>query len=511
MSPMTIGSRAARPGSAPETEAAIEVLHLRKTAMRGLLAFAVAALAALWLYPSQASASTLADCLARQHVCVNSDGRALVSQAQEAQLQRQIGGADIYLVVTASGPAGYDSAMRQIMDTLNGHKQFTVGFMDSGLMYFGAYNKGMLPAHGAADIATGVMAQHQADQNVYAALTDFVTDVQKAARPGSVGAASTSSQALTTVLIGAGVVIVVMVLGIFLVGRPVRRRLQRELAEAKTAAQDDLIALSTAVTGLRTDASVQGSPEAAGEQGAALDGYERGTRALDAARRASDMGAVSRAIAEGHYHLACATALANGQPRPDRRPSCFFDPRHGMSVRDVQWTPAAGGSSRQVPACIDCAHKVEQGIEPEIRQVEVRGAPVSYLDSRFAPAYWGGYGFSPGLFTGFALGQASTSGFFGGGSFGGGSFGGGSFGGGSFGGGSFGGGSFGGGSLAAAGSAAAGSAAAASRRVSAALNAPFAGSAESEPWHRKCVGSPPSASRSVADLRQLPASCTGCR
>ena len=151
MSPMTTGSRAARPGSAPETEAAIEVLHLRKTAMRGLLAFAVAALAALWLYPSQASASTLADCLARQHVCVNSDGRALVSQAQEARLQRQIGGADIYLVVTASGPAGYDSAMRQIISTLNGHRQFTVGFMDSGLMHFGAYNKGMLPAHGAAD------------------------------------------------------------------------------------------------------------------------------------------------------------------------------------------------------------------------------------------------------------------------------------------------------------------------------------------------------------------------
>ena len=109
----------------------------------------------------------------------------------------------------------------------------------------------------------------------------------------------------------------------------------------------------------------------------------------------------------------------------------------------MQWTPAAGGSSRQVPACIDCAHKVEQGIEPEIRQVEVRGAPVSYLDF-LAPAT-GVHGFSPGLFTGFVLGQASTSGFFGGGSFGGGSFGGGSFGGGGVGGGGSFGGGFGGG------------------------------------------------------------------
>ena len=144
------------------------------------------------------------------------------------------------------------------------------------------------------------------------------------------------------------------------------------------------------------------------------------------------MEAVSRAIAEGHYHAAWATALANGQPRPGRRPACFFDPRHGMSVRDVQWTPAAGGTSRQLPACFDCAYKVEQGIEPQIRQVEVRGARVSYLDSRLAPAYWGGYGFGPGVFAGFLLGQASTLGYFGGGGFGGGDFGGGGFGGGGF-------------------------------------------------------------------------------
>ncbi len=417
--------------------------------MRRLLAFALAALvvAGWWLYPSQASASTLADCLARQHVCVNSDSRALVSQAQEAQLEQQIGGADLYLVAAASDPAGYDSAMTRIISMLNGHKQFTVGFMDSRLMHFGAYNKGMLPAHGAADIATEVVAQHQADKDVYATLADFVTDVQKAVGSGSAGATGTSSQAWTNVLIGLGVIVVLIVSGIFLVGRPVRRRLQRELGEAKTAAQDDLIALSTAVTDLRTDASIQGSAEAAKEQGAALDAYERGTRALDTARRAGDMGAVSRAIAEGHYHVACATALANGEPRPGRRPACFFDPRHGMSVRDVQWTPTAGGPDREVPACIDCAHKVEQGIEPQIRQVEVRGAPVSYLDSRLAPAYWRGYGFGPGLFAGFLLGQASTPGYFGG--FGGGSFGGdgggGGFGGGSFGGGSFGGGSFGGG------------------------------------------------------------------
>src|SRR5262249_18552296 len=95
-----------------------------------------------------------------------------------------------------------------------------------------------------------------------------------------------------------------------------------------------------------------------------------------------------------------------GQPSPERRQACFVDPRHGRSVRDVYWTPSSGGPGRTVPACSACAHKVDQGIEPEIRNVEVNGAPVSYVNAGFAPAYWGGFGFGPGLFTGFLLGEA---------------------------------------------------------------------------------------------------------
>jgi hypothetical protein len=176
---------------------------------------------------------------------------------------------------------------------------------------------------------------------------------------------------------------VAVVLGFFLIARPIRKRRQRELSEAKSAAQDDLIALSTGITDHHADVSIQGNPEAAEEQRSALSSYERGTAALDAARRARDMGAVSRAIAEGQYHLACAEALAAGQPRPDRRPSCFFDPRHGMSVSDVRWTPAEGGPGRSVPACSACAHKVEQGVEPEMRKVEAGGVPVNYVNAGF--------------------------------------------------------------------------------------------------------------------------------
>jgi uncharacterized membrane protein YgcG len=419
-----------------------------------LLALAVSTLAALLLFPlllspSPASASTLSDCLARQHVCVTGDGRSLVSEGQQSQLEQQIGGDSIYLVVAPSGPAGYNGSMNQIISTLSGHPQFTVGFLDSRLKHFGAYSKGMLPSGGAAGIATRAVEQHRADQNVVAAMTDFVNDVQDQAGSGPGGAAASApSHTLRNAAIGVSVVLALAVLGFFLIARPVRARRQRELKEAKLAAQDDLIALSAGVTDHDADAAIRSNPEAADEQAAALSAYERGTAALDAGRRPRDMGAVSRAIAEGQYHLACAEALAAGQARPDRRPSCFFDPRHGMSVSDVQWTPPEGGPGRSVPACSACAHKVEQGIEPEMRKVEADGGPVSYVNAGFAPAYWGGFGFGPGLFTGFLLGQAlaphaffaggypSGDGDPGGGGFGGG-FGGGDFGGGDFGGGDF--------------------------------------------------------------------------
>jgi len=400
----------------------------------------------LLLFPSPASASTLSDCLARQHVCVTGEGRSLVSEGQRSQLEGQIGGDGIYLVVAPSGPGGYGSSMNQIIGVLSEHPEFTVGFLDSRLKHFGAYSNGMLPSGGAADIATRVVEQHRADQNFFAALTDFVTDVQDQAGPGSGGAAAGApSHALRNAAIAFGAVLALGVLGFFLIARPVRKRRQRDLKEAKLAAQDDLIALSTGVTDHDADVAIRSNPEAAEEQAAALSAYERGTAALDAARRPRDMGAVSRAIAEGQYHLASAEALAAGQPKPERRPSCFFDPRHGMSVSDVHWTPPDGGPGRSVPVCSACEHKLERGIEPEMRKVEADGGQVNYVNAGFAPGYWGGFGLGPGLFTGFLLGQALAPHAFAGGGYGDGDPGGGDFGGGDFGGGDFGGGDFGGG------------------------------------------------------------------
>lgn len=434
--------------------------------MRRLVALMLGVVAVIWLSCGPARADTLSGCLAKHHVCVTSAGRGLISQSQQDQLERAIGNDDIYLVVAASGAAGYDSAMRQIISTLSAQKkQFVVGFLDSRLGQFGADNQGVLAAGAAANIATTAVQQHRSDQDIFAAMQDFVRDVQQEMQaPGSSGAASSPpSHTLRNVLIVLGVILLLVVLGGLFIWRPRRQRRQRELAVARAAAQDDLLALSNRITDHQNDVSVQSNPEAAAEQAAALAAYERGTAALDAARRPRDMQAVSRNIAEGQYRLACAEALADGQPKPGRRPMCFFDPRHGMSVADVSWAPPDGGPSRMVPVCIDDERTIDQGIQPDMRTVQDRsGARVQYVNAGFAPAYWGGFGYGGAMLGGFLLGEALASppvlineyGYGGGDNFGGGDFGGdggsdfggGDFGGGSdFGGGDFGGGDFGGG------------------------------------------------------------------
>ena len=134
--------------------------------MKRLLVLAALVFTGLGLFAAPASASTLAQCLAQQHVCVSGSARSLVSASQEAQLSRQIGSQPIWVVAAPSGSSGYNSAMRQIISDLSGHSQFTVGYLDSRLRHFGAYNQGMLPSHGAASIATQVVQQHQIGQQL---------------------------------------------------------------------------------------------------------------------------------------------------------------------------------------------------------------------------------------------------------------------------------------------------------------------------------------------------------
>jgi len=110
--------------------------------MRRLLIVIAGVLALAGLGAAPAGAETLSSCLDQHHVCVSDSGRKVISSAQQAQLEKQIGDDPIYLVVATAGSAGYASSMRQLISDLNGHDTFTVGFLDVGRLHFGAYNRG---------------------------------------------------------------------------------------------------------------------------------------------------------------------------------------------------------------------------------------------------------------------------------------------------------------------------------------------------------------------------------
>jgi hypothetical protein len=268
--------------------------------------------------------------------------------------------------------------------------------------------------------------------------------------------------------IGAGGILVLGLLGagglaLYAGGRRRRRRAETaEFEEAKREARDDLVSLGESIRALDIDVQMPGAdPQARADYEHAVEAYTRADDAWERARTPEDLEPVGAALEEGRWAMASAKARFEGDEPPERRPPCFFDPRHGPSSRDVEWAPPYG-ESRLVPACEADAQRVERGDDPQAREVLWGGQRVPYWQAGpayapFAGGYFGGFGgVLPGLLIGSVLGSAmfppvvygdvggwggEGGGFDGdGGGFGGGDFGGGGFGGGDFGGGDFGGG-----------------------------------------------------------------------
>jgi hypothetical protein len=94
--------------------------------------------------------------------------------------------------------------------------------------------------------------------------------------------------------------------------------------------------------------------------------------------------------------MAYAKALLEGKTPPERRPPCFFDPRHGPSTEDVDWAPP-GGTPRPVPACAADALRVKEGFAPHGRQISVDGRATDYWNAprQYGPmmgGYFNGFG-----------------------------------------------------------------------------------------------------------------------
>jgi hypothetical protein len=213
-----------------------------------------------------------------------------------------------------------------------------------------------------------------------------------------------------------GVVLLVLVLLAIAAFVVVRRRSKVAAVERAAAALEpvkklafeDVTALGVDLQDL--DLELAGRPL---DQGAnadyqrALDTYEAAKTAADRIERPEQVQDVTKILDDGRYAIACVRARVAGEALPQRRPPCFFDPRHGLSVEDVSYAPV-GGADRQVPACALDAERVKAGAEPDARQVMVGTQRVPYWQGGrayqpYAAGYFGGFGPLDWLVMGFAF------------------------------------------------------------------------------------------------------------
>ena len=112
----------------------------------------------------------------------------------------------------------------------------------------------------------------------------------------------------------------------------------------------------------------------------ALDAYENAKSLMRNARLPEDVTGVTKALEEGRYAKACVLARESGEPLPERRPPCFFNPAHGPAHTDVEWAPL-GGVAREIPVCLADANRLAQGAEPEARMVRSGSKMVPWYEA----------------------------------------------------------------------------------------------------------------------------------
>ena len=156
------------------------------------------------------------------------------------------------------------------------------------------------------------------------------------------------------------------------------RQRELQIGRIRRATEDDVTEFGEELRRLDADLPVDDlSSEATSDWSHALDCYDRAKDLLSQDHSTQVVPLVTEALQEGRHAVMCVRARAAGDPVPQLRPPCFFDPSHGPSVRDVMWTPD-GGAARAVPACAADASRIEQGQAPWIRAVALNGNQVPY-------------------------------------------------------------------------------------------------------------------------------------
>lgn len=191
--------------------------------------------------------------------------------------------------------------------------------------------------------------------------------------------------------------------------RKEEERRRAELEPVKRLAFEDVTAMGEELQRLDADLLLHDLDE--GERAdyqRALNAYESAKEAADHMQQADDVKHVTEILEDGRYAMACVRARVAGEPLPTRRPPCFFDPRHGLSVTNVSYAPP-GGVPRDVPACTLDAERVRAGAEPDVRKVMVGNRRVPYWQGGrayqpYAAGYFGAFSPMDWMFMGLLFG-----------------------------------------------------------------------------------------------------------
>ncbi|GAT84879.1 membrane protein [Streptomyces sp. F-3] len=380
---------------------------------RLLVALALAVMAVLWAGVPRAEAatsiSTVAEELRRNPVYVDPAMSAQLPPAEAAELSRQIKDADKPLFIAVL-PA--DQPTRNLFTDLRTATGVTGAYaVRLGDRFDARADASVLPRTAVRNLVTSVQGEDARTQ--LADFTDRALVTMRGSAPAGWDGVERGGTVSTTALITAGAVLVASGAGAYALVRRGRSRREAEqqaaLEKLRVVVDEDITAYGEELDRLDFHPAEAGADDAMrADYERALDSYDQAKQYMAEARRPEDVRLVTETLEDGRFSLARLAARREGRPLPERRPPCFFDPRHGPSVADEEWTPP-GGAPRRVPVCAADRIRLADGLDPQIREVATDGGRRPYWDA--GPAYgpWaGGYfggGLLPGLLAGTLLGS----------------------------------------------------------------------------------------------------------